>query len=309
MHTVIGAFDDKTTAQRAVDRLLDAGFDRKDVHLEHKDASSTTATSGSTDTRHEGGSGGISGFFQSLFGTDDSSERYGDTYDEAVRRGSYVVVVDARSDSEADRASTLLDDLGAFDIDERANQWRSSGWTGGTTGTTGSTGMTGTTGAAAGTRGTTTGTAGTTNTQLKAGQEGVANVVQEELQVGKRSVNRGGVRVIQRVSERPVHEVVRLREEHATVNRQKVDRPANEGDLQNFREGTIEVRETSEQPVVSKQARVVEEVRVGKEVREREHTVDDKVRRKDVDVERIDGTRESAAASDRTLGKTDKPTR
>jgi stress response protein YsnF len=73
--------------------------------------------------------------------------------------------------------------------------------------------------------------------------------------------------------------------------------------------------------VVAKTARVVEEVRVGKEVREREETIEDSVRRKDVDVERIAGQagrvqdRERAVASDadlqdrnKTLGRKDKPT-
>jgi stress response protein YsnF len=66
------------------------------------------------------------------------------------------------------------------------------------------------------------------------------------------------------------------------------------------------VRETAEEAVVGKTARVVEEVRVGKEVREREQTVEDKVRRKDVDVQRMEGgstrataERERAVASDR----------
>lgn len=128
--------------------------------------------------------------------------------------------------------------------------------------------------------------------------------MQEELQVGKRTLDRGGVRVVQRVSEQPVREVVRLREEHAMVDRRAVDRPATAADLDTFKEGTIEVREMTEEPVVAKTARVVEEVRVGKEVREREETVEDRVRRKDVDVQRLDGgsrgmvERERAVASD-----------
>jgi hypothetical protein len=66
------------------------------------------------------------------------------------------------------------------------------------------------------------------------------------------------------------------------------------------------VRETTEEPVVAKSARVVEEVRVGKDVQEREQTIEDTVRRKDVDVERMEGEgrtsmeRERAVASDTT---------
>ena len=109
--------------------------------------------------------------------------------------------------------------------------------------------------------------------------------MEEELQVGKRQVERGGVRVRSRVIERPVEEVVRLREERVRVERRPVNRPVTEADLRAFREGTIEVIEQAEEPVVSKQARVIEEVAVGKDVAERTETVRDTVRRTEVDVE------------------------
>lgn len=50
-----------------------------------------------------------------------------------------------------------------------------------------------------------------------------------------------------------------------------------------------EIRETREEPVVSKQERVVEEVVVGKTSQDRTETVRDKVRRTDVEVERSAG--------------------
>jgi stress response protein YsnF len=73
------------------------------------------------------------------------------------------------------------------------------------------------------------------------------------------------------------------------VERRPVNRPASEADLAAFKEGEMEIRETSEEPVVSKEARVVEEVDVGKEATQRTETVSDKVRRKDVEVERTGG--------------------
>lgn len=54
-----------------------------------------------------------------------------------------------------------------------------------------------------------------------------------------------------------------------------------------FREGTIELTEHGEVPVITKEARVVEEVKVNRDVTEREETVRDKIRRTEVDVERI----------------------
>lgn len=344
MQTVIGAFDDRAQAQRAVDQLVQGGFDRQDVHIEQQEGgstggSTTSSTMSQPMTDHHP-VGGIGHFFAHLFGTD-KDERHSDqadTYHEAVRRGSSVVVVDARDDQEAERAVTCLHDAGAINVDERAQQWRQEGWTGGSgirqqadplqssTGGTGAsttmatggamaqpdtmqrtggaqgkgmTGSSGTTGGAGmGTTASTGSGSGMRDDAPPVGKEGVLDVVQEELKVGKRQLDKGGVRVIQRVTEKPVREVVRLREEHAIVDRHPVDRPAEAGDMNTFREGTLEVRETAEEPVVAKTARVVEEVRVGKQVNEREETIEDRVRRKDVDVERMGGEqRERAVAS------------
>ena len=113
-------------------------------------------------------------------------------------------------------------------------------------------------------------------------------VLQEELKVGKREVQGGTVRVVRRVRETPVSEMVRLHEERISVQRRPVDRPASEADFANFEEGTIEMRETREEPVVSKTARVVEEVVIDQSAQERAQKVEDTVRRTDVEVERDD---------------------
>jgi uncharacterized protein (TIGR02271 family) len=110
-------------------------------------------------------------------------------------------------------------------------------------------------------------------------------VVEEELQVSTRHVERGGVRLYSRVTEQPVEQEVRLRDEQVTVERRPVDRPATERDFAAFKEGTIEVTETHEEAVVNKQARVVEEVVIEKDAREHTETVRDTVRRTEVDVE------------------------
>jgi len=132
--------------------------------------------------------------------------------------------------------------------------------------------------------------AGTAQTrQINAGQTAAIPVVEEEINIGKREVERGGVRVRTEVEERPVEEKVNLREEHVRVERRPVDRPASEADIARARQGgTIEVREKAEQPVVQKQARVVEEVVIGKEVNQRTETVRDTVRKTDVEVEETD---------------------
>jgi len=163
----------------------------------------------------------------------------------------------------------------------------------GTTGTTGyNTGTTDTTSFNTGVTGT-TGTTGYNNTNLDQAGEVKVPIVEEELRVGKREVDRGGVRVDVDVEEVPVEEQVRLREETVRVERRAVDRPVSDADAATFQEGTFEVRETDEEAIVDKQARVVEEVVIDKDVEERTETIRDTVRRTDVDVEDL---------SDRTVG-------
>lgn len=120
------------------------------------------------------------------------------------------------------------------------------------------------------------------------GEEGRFQVMEEDLNVGKRQVQGGGVRVYSTISERPVEEQVRLRSERVTVDRQPVDKVVDPSALNKFQQDTVEVTEFSEVPVVQKTARVVEEVTVGKEVDERVETVHDTVRRTDVNVEQLD---------------------
>ncbi len=119
-------------------------------------------------------------------------------------------------------------------------------------------------------------------------------VVEEQVKIGKRAVTRGGVRVYQRVSETPVQEQVQLREEHITVERRPADQAATEADLGTFKEGVVELRESAEEAVVAKSAKVVEEVVVGKEVRDRTETVSDTVRRTDVEIEQLGAAASSA---------------
>lgn len=116
--------------------------------------------------------------------------------------------------------------------------------------------------------------------------EVVLPIVEEQLRIGKRAVERGGVNVRTTSQEVPVEETVNLREEHVTVERRPVDRAVGNAP-EAFREGTIEITETAEVPVVSKQARVVEEVVIGKEVTERQETVRDTVKRTEVEVDEV----------------------
>jgi uncharacterized protein (TIGR02271 family) len=237
-------------------------------------------------------------------------------YNEGVRRGGTLVTV-RTSDDRAEQAASILSGHGAANIDERANDYRSTGYTGynpdaqpytaDQINSFRSSYAPMATGAATGTAQgdiapaptanlNTTAPSTTTNFNttpantmpqtVTAGQEVAIPIVEEQLAVGKRQVQGGGARIHTFVEERPVSEQVSLHEERVTVDRRPVDRPLTDADAA-FREGTIEVTETREVPVVSKEARVVEEVVVGKQATDRTETVQDTVRRTDVEVEQL----------------------
>jgi len=171
-------------------------------------------------------------------------------YAEGVRRGGILVTVATADQEQASQAVDIMKRHGAVDIDERATEWKRQGWKG----------------------------------RFEA-QEQTIPVTQEELAVGKREVSGGSVRVQSRVTEQPVQRSVELDEEHVDIERRPVDRPASAG-AASFREQSFEMRESREEPVVEKRARVVEEVKVGKQKSRRKETVQDTVRRTDVDVQR-----------------------
>ena len=179
-------------------------------------------------------------------------------YAEGVRRGGILVTVAAETDAQAGRAVEMMKRHGAVDIDERATEWKKQGWQG----------------------------------RFEAGGEAAGErtipVTEEQLAVGKREVSQGGVRIYSRVREQPVQQSVELQEERVDVQRRPVDRPAAAGDA-GFREQSFEMKESREEPVVEKRARVVEEVKVGKQKSQKKQTVQDTVRKTEVEVQRTSG--------------------
>jgi len=92
----------------------------------------------------------------------------------------------------------------------------------------------------------------------------------------------GRVRIRSYVVETPVSEIVQIRYERVDVERRPVDRPRTSADADPFREREIEATETCEEVVVSKDARVREELVMHKSVHDRDETVSDTVRRTEV---------------------------
>src|SRR4029450_10814009 len=111
-------------------------------------------------------------------------------YAEGVHRGGALVVVES-SDDRAERGMAILQRLHPVDIHARTAQWRQEGWTG----------------AAAHARAAATaGTPGRERTPQRGTEDTDVRipVVEEDISVGKREVERGHVRIYSRVTEHPV---------------------------------------------------------------------------------------------------------
>jgi uncharacterized protein (TIGR02271 family) len=110
-------------------------------------------------------------------------------------------------------------------------------------------------------------------------------VVEEELTATVRRQEAGAVRIEKDVvAEERVLEVP-VTEERVRVERRVVDRPVAAGDVDAFRDEVIEVPLAREEVELHKQARVVEEVVVGKEAVQRTEQVRGTVRREEVFVD------------------------
>ena len=203
-------------------------------------------------------------------------------YAEGLGRGHSILVVRTTA-GEHDAVMKVLERCHPIDIDDHAKGWRNAGWTGVHPGKAAwdvrrqsSTGST---------------------TQAAAGiQEQVIPVYEEELKVGKRQVEQGHVRVRVYTVERPTQEGLTLREERVAVERRPVDRRVSDLPGEAFQERTVDVTTHREEPVVVKDARVKEEIRVRKEAEQRTETVRDTVRHTEVEVE-DDRAKASAPAS------------
>lgn len=260
--TLAGVFDTHSQAAQACKKLEAAGVEKRFIQLSGGEAESGTSAVMRKSAEPREDEGAISRFFSNLFGANDDADAA--NYSEAVRRGNAVVTVNVADESRSDEISEILEDCGALDVDERVAQWKASGYT-----------------PPVGAR---------QDSRQSGATDDTLEVVQEELKVGKRTVEQGGVRVRRYTTATPVEEQVSLHEERAVVDRKKVDRPASEADLQAaFKDQNFEIRETAEEAVVSKAARVVEEVKVGKVSSDRVETVRDNVRRTQVDVETLSG--------------------
>lgn len=304
---IVAIFETNEQASAAVTELETAGIPASAIRQYANNGSTHQETEPVTHASdHKTG-----GFLSWLFGDESETTRssYGadaDAYERRTAAGNVVVSVSVADDSKIHQAIAALEAHHPVEIDEGADEIEGHE-------TTGAAPLTARSAAAAdlpsgfaseqtsGLAGTTVGHPGPTHSTaspvspapteaLAAGTPGVAGheevipLAEEQLNVGKRTVDHGTTRIRRYVVERPVEETVTLRGEKVTVERRRpLETAAAQGGAM-FEERVVEVRETAEEPVVSKTAHVVEEVVVGRETTERTETVKDTVRREDVEV-------------------------
>jgi uncharacterized protein (TIGR02271 family) len=285
-YQIVAMFSSFEQARAARDRLVEEGIPRADMEIINRDAEA-----GHSSFDYERNDEGFWGAVKRFFVPDEHAT----SYTEGLRRGHAMLIVRPPFEQH-DRIVQILEGYDPIDFDAQEAEWRKSGWTATapTTRTTETTTSLGATAAAeplvarplmtetpiaAETRTERT-TATTPGTETEA-----IPIVEEDVRVGKRQVDRGGVRVRSYVLERPVEQDVTLHEERVDVERRPVDRPVGTVPPDAFRERSIEVTATGEEAVVQKDARVVEEVVVRKEAEDRTETVRDTVRKTEVEVE------------------------
>ena len=303
MKTVVGMYKTVDEANKVKLALQSEGYSGGDLTVIDQSEAGYRGGVNDAEVADDTVGGKIKNFFSGLAGHDDDTHR---SYTEGIAGGGALVALRV-SDDQVGQAVRVLEEHGAQQVQGgEASTYGTGTGSYGTGSVRGEEGEFGrgpvrdydiadthelSTGTTAG-LGTTAGVAGDRSTVTG---EQVIPVVAEELVVGKRQVDRGGVRVYSHVVSENVSEDVNLHNERVIVDRRTVDRPATEADFVNA--GPIEVRAMGEEAVVGKTGRVVEEVVVGKTATDRTETVEDSVRHTEVDVEPVETTVGSATTT------------
>ena len=268
--TVVGLFDEREDAVKVVSELKDAGLDAGEITF-------------TTHTAREGGPSGTKAVTDDLGSLPSKLEGMGvpddhaHLYAEGVRRGGTLITASAEDD-EVDPSAKIMRRNHVVDITKRSEVYRGEGYE-----TFDATATPYTEAEAVSHR---TEHAAHRDTLDADGGTATLEEAEEDIEIGKRQVKKGGVRIFRRVTETPVEKDVTLRDEEIHVSRNKVDREAGDDA---FQEGEINVSETDEEAVVTKTARVTGEVVVDKSAKERTETVRDTVRKTEVEVEKEGG--------------------
>lgn len=289
-YTVVGLFPTNEMANSASNRLDDAGFSKEDYRVSsYKSEGDYDRDDYDYDEDEQ-----TTSFWDMLFGDNDYEKK---AYSYAGTKSNVVTVYTDDKD-RAERAREIMDNAGATSVDDQlSDRFYASNpqYADRRTGYSQGTGFTGTSAHDRREESAVDRDHLSTerrDTELHDGDK--IDVVKEDINIGKKEVQDGGIRIRSRVIEKPVEESVRLREERVYVRRNPVDRAVTDADHV-FENTTVEMTQSREVPVVDKTARVVEEISLGKDVEEREETISDSVRETEVDIE--DNTGRSADGS------------
>jgi uncharacterized protein (TIGR02271 family) len=259
---IVAVFNSEGAADAAARDLEQAGIRAPAIRRY------SPAASDSSREKYATSSGG--GFWAWLLGEEPATETTRSLYSDEeiyVRRaqaGETVLSVTVDDDSRIHQAVSILEAHHPIEIEENTEETRAAP------------------GAAVPTEGLKGGGDAAADRSSASSTEEVIPLAEENIQIGKRTVDRGTTRVRRYVVERPVEREVTLHGERVTIERRRpLETSAPD---RAFEERTVEVRETEEVPVVAKGASVVEEVVVRKEETERTQTVRDKIRREEVEV-------------------------
>ncbi len=278
--TLVATFKDYSTARQASRDLQDLGVPADAIHVDSNQKTTGAGWSAYHDEEHHSG---FTNWWKNLFESDQNDEeRQG--YEGALAAGNAIL----RATVSAELLEPAVDALnrqGAADIQR---------------GTQGNVVRTGEPSRLNNNPPVSTPLVNNPQVSDQRAKNTPIPVVEEELQVGKRSIQRGGVRVYSHVVTEPVEQQIKLREEHVKVERRPVDREASPEEMSSLRDQTIEVTEMAEEPVVGKRARVREEVVVGKQATERTETVRDNIRHTQVEVEQLGNGEGKASGEDFT---------
>ena len=299
--TLTAMYDTRGAAETAHDQLIELGVAVDAVAIRGVEGGETAASS-TTAAEDRGFWASLSDLFMP------DEDRH--TYAEGLKRGGYLLSARV-PDGLQDAAADILEAFEPIDLDQRSETWRQGGWTGYEASADAPAKAAYGEGAGLAEAGgpfeseTTTDTARQGYGEVagvqpaierrdmasSAGDE-VIQAAEEQLRVGKREVGGGRVRVRSYVTERPVEEQVELRQEHVSLERRPVDREVAPGEAA-FQERTIEAVERGEEAVVSKTARVTEEIGLRKDVERETETIRDTVRKQEIEVEDDRGPRKS----------------
>jgi uncharacterized protein (TIGR02271 family) len=270
---IVAIFSTESAAAAAALDLENAGFSASAIRRyspNTEGVSSDTSVSRTTELTSSGGGG----FWAWLLGEEPSVEttrarypRDEEIYERRAHAGETILSVTVYDDAQIDHVLTILHSHHPLEIEENAQETAAGYGTAGTPIT-----------ASAADRG----AAMPAAVSPSSGGEEVIPLAEENIEVGKRTIDRGTTRVRRYVVETPVEREVTLHGERVTIERRRPVDATVAG--QAFEERTVEVRETEEVPVVEKAARVVEEVAIRKEETERTETVRDNVRREEVEI-------------------------